>query len=143
MIPYHEAAKHELACLRWYQQELKELDRAIDAAWYAYAGVKGVRFDKPHLHSSDAVINDIKLSIGEDLEPLLRERERIAMQLKYLYRLLDELDDDTADAVKMVCVFGNTYEGSAEQFALSNTGLWKRINRELDSLRKRMHSPFY
>lgn len=142
MARNHKGVKNELENRQWYRRKLKEVNEKIEVLWNDYRGVKGVRYDKPHLAPSEAVIAEIKLTLGEDLEPLLIERRRLKMQLKYIDEILASLDDEIRGAVELVCCEGRDYERVARRYNMSPSGLWKRINSALEKSEKEIHSPF-
>lgn len=133
--------KNELENRRYYREQLKNVNDQIMVIWNDYRGVKGVRFDKPRVTPSESMIAEIKLTLGEDLEPLLLERRRLKMQLKHISEILDSLDDEIRGAVELVCCEGEDYEKVAQMFYISGAGLWKRINKALEECEKRMHLP--
>lgn len=136
-----KALKNELENRRWYRAQLKKINSKIEVVWNDYVGVKGVRFDAVRGSPSDSVLAEIKLTLGENYEELLKERERIKAQIQHINDILNTMDAETRQAVEMVCCEGMSYERVARLHNISTTGLWKRIDKALEEYEKRMHTP--
>lgn len=136
-----KALKNELENRGWYRAKLKEVNNKIEVVWNDYVGVKGVRYDAVRGSPSDSMIAETKLTLGENFEELLKERERIKAQIRHIDDILNAMDKETRQAAEMICCEGKSYEQVARLHNISPTGLWKRIDKALEEYEKRMHTP--
>lgn len=132
-----EVLKRELKNRKGYQNDLININRKIAKAVYEMEGVKGVRFDKPRVTMSPQQAEEIRLERIEEYNDLLAERDRIILQLKYIDKILEELDEETREAVEMYICQGNTLRKTAMVFHMSKSGMGDRIDRELKKAEKR------
>lgn len=132
-----EDLKRELRNREGYIEDLTAINQQIQKAVYDMEGVKGVRFDKPRVSTSEEQKEEARLDKIERYNELLAERNRIILQLRYIERILEELDEETREAVEMHICQGNTLRKTAMVFHMSKSGMGDRIDRELKKAEKR------
>lgn len=131
-----EAFKKELSCYQYYLLKLKEIDDKIALNFYEKTGVKGISYDKIPSHPSEEALANYRLTLIEQGDVLMEERQRIYNQIKHIEDVVNKLPKTLKSACIKIYVYGKSYQQvvNSGDVYWTDAGLFKAIERELDKL---------
>lgn len=126
-----EAFKNELRNYRQYRDALQLQNARLGRLFYELSGVKGVRYDKIPVRSDYRLVEQRKLEILEDIAKTQKEAARLTYQLEMIEEVLQQMEEETRDAMVEIYTCGRRYVDVAQKYHVSPSGLQKRIDREI------------
>lgn len=133
----------ELKNREGYRKNLKDVELTMTEVWNNLVGVKGVRFDTVRVIPPESEINEAKHEMRDRWNDLVKERERILLQLRHIDDILKSVDGEIRETIEMVyCAKEEdrkTFEYMGRQFHISGAGLWYRVQNALENYCIRTH----
>lgn len=127
-----EMFKKLLQIYPFCKKESRRLKEELDLQWYDLENVKGVDPSKQPGSSNRKFMEQVRLDRLDEIEEMVQDQELYEMIVKFVDRKLDNLEDETRNNVVDLYVKGKTYiTVSAENF-VSDSGLFRRIENELN-----------
>lgn len=124
-----KAFKNELRNYNYYLSRIRTLTNSIEWCYDRLGGVRGIDPSKEPTH---AVPNkDIEYKLRDDIERLEHLKGLVQAKVDYIEQTLDRMETPLRLAVIEVFANHRTIRSIATGMYLSETGLRKRINKEI------------
>lgn len=128
-----DAFKKELENYSYYKINLEGTNRMIEYNEYLLSNVRGIDPSKEPVGSSSIWVESEAFErIAAELDKLYNRRKLRMMQIDYIESVLDKLSEETRQACIDIYVKGQTYVQISDNIHLSKTGLFRRIQSELN-----------
>lgn len=128
----------ELRNYEFYRTNLVGIEKLIAFDEDLLANVHGV---DPSRQSGSTIVlwveTDEFKRISDELDRLYRKRDMRLMQIDYIESVLNRMDKDIREAVIRIYGKKRSYTEVARSMSISESGLFKRIDRELTSILKK------
>lgn len=132
--------KQRFMAYRGIVRERDDLLKEYERAWTIATGLKGIRYDQVRM-SGGASADQRKIEALERADYLKGQIKRCVQELAYLDLILENMEDDTAEAIRKIYIEGRRYAEVSKEHCISKSGLEKRINKEIEKAEKRMRTP--
>ena len=126
--------KNELRNLYSYERDLKKINASIEDLSYLMTGVRGIDYSKAPSMPNPEVIAENRLDLIEQMEDLLKEKQRLSLNISHIYTALSKLNENDRDIVMQIVVRKANAEIVAMAKGYSKSGIWARIKREIEKL---------
>ena len=126
--------KNELRNLYSYERDLKKINASIEDLSYLMTGVRGIDYSKAPSMPNPEVIAENRLDLIEQMEDLLKEKQRLSLNITHIYSTLSKLNENDRDIVMQIVVRKANAEIVAMAKGYSKSGIWARIKREIEKL---------
>lgn len=126
--------KNELRNLYSYERDLKKINALIEDLSYLMTGVRGIDYSKAPSMPNPEVIAENRLDLIEQMEDLLKEKQRLSLNISHIYTALSKLNENDRDIVMQIVVRKANAEIVAMAKGYSRSGIWARIKREIEKL---------
>ena len=125
--------KNELKNYKYYQTNLKGTLKLIEYNEYLLSNVRGVDpAREPVTGSKTWVETDEYKRICDELERLNKHKQMREAQIEHIESVLAELSEQTREACIDIYVNRISYEKAIRKYGYSKSGLWYRIQAELE-----------
>lgn len=121
----------ELRCYRHYVYESEKVRSKLEEIDYELIGVKGVRYDKAPGTHNPSLQAERRLELIEKRAEIESELKKLEVKKKMIVDEFNKLDTHT----KLMCLEvmnGKTLKQIAEKFGYSESGLMRKLKREIE-----------
>lgn len=123
------AFKNELRNYTYYLSRIVTLENSIEFLYDRLGGVRGIDPSKEPLH---AIPNkEMEWKLRDDISKLEAKKERYEKNLAEIDQILNQIEEFTRDALKLVYIEGKRTDAVANSMLISPSGLKNRMNRAI------------
>lgn len=124
------AFKTDLASYNVKKKQIARLEEQIEECYDQLGGVRAIDPSKEPIHAMPN--KDVEYAIRDKIERLRAKRERLCGQIEYLDEILERMEPTLKTAVIEIYSNQRKIRALASTMYLSETGLRKRINKEIE-----------
>lgn len=127
-----EMFKKLLQIYPFCKREFRKLNEELDLKWYDLVNVKGIDPSKVPVSMNQDLAEQIRLSKLDELEDMIDDRNFYELVIKFVDKKLALLSDETRNNCIDLYVKGKTYITVSAENYISDGGLFKKIESELN-----------
>ena len=124
------AFKNELRNYRFYKKQLIEYEDAIEYYYDRLGGVRGVDPSREPIHSPPN--KDYEYWLRDKIETYAQLKARTERNVLYVDQILGRMETSLRTAIIAIYVKGNKVSKLSMDMEISESGLLKRINKEIE-----------
>lgn len=123
------AFKNELRNYTYYLSRIVTLENSIEFLYDRLGGVRGIDPSKEPLHAMPN--KEMEWKLRDDISKLEAKKERYEKNLAEIDQILNQIEEFTRDALKLVYIEGKRTDAVANSMLISPSGLKNRMNRAI------------
>lgn len=123
------AFKNELRNYTYYLSRIVTLENSIEFLYDRLGGVRGIDPSKEPLHAMPN--KEMEWKLRDDISKLEAKKERYEKNLAEIDQILNQIEEFTRDALKLVYIEGKRTDVVADAMLISPSGLKNRMNRAI------------
>ena len=124
-----QAFKNELRNYKHYLSRIIYFEDKIESIYYRLGGVRGIDPSKEPLHVQPN--EEMEWKLRDDISRLEAKKERYERDIREIDQILNQIEELTRDALKLVYIEGKRTDVVAEAMFISPSGLKNRMNRAI------------
>lgn len=123
------AFKNDLRNYTYYLSRIVTLENSIEFLYDRLGGVRGIDPSKEPLHAMPN--KEMEWKLRDDISKLEAKKERYEKNLAEIDQILNQIEEFTRTALKLVYIEGKRTDAVANSMLISPSGLKNRMNRAI------------